>query len=249
MTRTEVDSGDLRDNHIDAGSIVLVRGQFTISGTVVDVNDKPAAEVRVFCFGEGQPGSSAVTNTDGKFTLDGLFKGKVKVMAGGYRLYGSVDAEAGATNVKVVLNNKGVPMPKGRACFPADTDVWVNGALVQISKASIGQTVDNSGCTSLFGHVERIEEHVGMFECRDIVLESGNCISVVDAHCFMLDSGQWVAAQDLRNGLRLKTLNGTIGIKSVTTRAMPFVGKVYNLKVNNSDRYMVGKDAVIVRDY
>jgi hypothetical protein len=44
-------------------------------------------------------------------------------------------------------------------------------------------------------------------------------------------------------------MNGTVAIKNVVTRTMPFVGKVYNLKVSNSDQYMVGKDAVIVRDY
>ena len=65
----------------------------------------------------------------------------------------------------------------------------------------------------------------------------------------MLDSGQWIAAQDLRSGLSLKTLNGTVGVKSVTVRAMPYVGKVYNLKVQSSEQYMVGEDAVIVRDW
>jgi hypothetical protein len=45
----------------------------------------------------------------------------------------------------------------------------------------------------------------------------------------MLNSGQWIAAQDLRSGLRLKTLNGTVGIKSIAIRAAPFVGKVYDL--------------------
>ena len=30
---------------------------------------------------------------------------------------------------------------------------------------------------------------------------------------------------------------------------MPYVGKVYNLKVEGSDRYLVGKDAIIVSDY
>jgi hypothetical protein len=81
------------------------------------------------------------------------------------------------------------------------------------------------------------------------VLESGNTIGVVDAHCFMLDSGRWIAAQNLTSGLRLKTLTGTVGIKSVTKRAVPYTGKVYNLKVKSSDQYMVGKDVVIVRDY
>ncbi len=252
MTRTEIDSGNVSNNRIDAGSIVLVRGQFTISGIVVDVNDKPVANVGVSCFGKGQSSIGTRTGSDGKFALDGIFKGQVTVVAGGYKSYGSVDTHAGATNVKVVLDNKGVPPPKGRGCFPANTNVWVNGNVVQISKASIGQTVGKSNCTtptSLFGQVERIEEHDGIFKCRDIVFENGNRISVVDSHCFMLDSGRWIAAQDLKNGLRLKTLNGTIGIQSVINRAMPFVGKVYNLKVKHSDMYFVGKDGVIVRDY
>ena len=135
-----------------------------------------------------------------------------------------------------------VAPPKGRGCFLADTPVWVNGALVKISKAVAGQVV---GCLA----TASLEEHEGSFECRDITLENGNSISVVCAHCFMLDSGQWVAAQNLESGMKLKSLNGTVAIKSVVTRAMPFVGKVYNLKVNGSDQYMVGKDGVVVRDF
>ncbi|MHC4173428.1 MAG: GLUG motif-containing protein [Planctomycetota bacterium] len=142
--------------------------------------------------------------------------------------------------------------PKGRACFLADTPVWVNEALVQISNVVSERMVGEPHCdlaTSCLEQLETVEEHEGTFECRDVVLESGNRISVVDAHCFMLDSGQWIAAQDLRSGLRLKTLSGTVGIKSVATRAAPFVGKVYNLKIKGGDQYFVGKDRIIVRDY
>ena len=134
---------------------------------------------------------------------------------------------------------------KGRACFLAEIPVLINGSLVQISKVAAGQTVNALASAT----IEKLEEHEGTFECRDIVLESGNCISVVESHLFMLESGQWVTAQQLRSGLKLKTLNGTVEIKSVTTRAMPYVGKVYNLKVSSSDQYMVSDDAVIVRDY
>jgi len=127
------------------------------------------------------------------------------------------------------------PPPKGRGCFLADTPAMVYGKLVQISKVTSGQTIGS------------VEEHEDTFVCRDIVLESGNTISVVDAHCFMLDSGQWVAAQNLTSGQRLKTLTGTVGIKSITTRN--YTGKVYNLKIQGSDQYMVGEDSVIVRDF
>jgi hypothetical protein len=130
--------------------------------------------------------------------------------------------------------------------------VWVNGALVPISNVVSGQMVGGLHCdlpTSGLDQIETMQEHEGTFECRDIVLESGNRISVVDAHCFMLDSGQWIAAQNLRRGLRLKTLSGTVGIRSAAIRTVPFVGKVYNLKIENSEKYAVGRDAVIVRDY
>jgi hypothetical protein len=141
--------------------------------------------------------------------------------------------------------DEGSTPTKGRACFLAQTPVWINGSMVKISNVTAGQAINTLAATS----VEKLEVHQGSFECRDIVLESGHCISVVESHLFMLESGQWVTAQQLRSGTTLKTLNGTIGIKSVTTRAMPYVGKVYNVKVNSSDRYMVGEDAVIVRDY
>jgi len=127
------------------------------------------------------------------------------------------------------------PPAKGRTCFVADTPAMVNGRNIQISQVTAGQTI------------ETVQEHEGTFVCRDIVLESGNTIGVVDAHCFMLDSGQWVAAQNLTSGQRLKTLTGTVGIKSITTRS--YTGKVYNLKIQGSDQYMVGEDSVIVRDF
>jgi prepilin-type N-terminal cleavage/methylation domain-containing protein len=129
----------------------------------------------------------------------------------------------------------GTAPPKGRACFLADTPALVNGKNIQISKVTTGQTIS------------KVEEHIGTYVCRDIVLESGNTISVVDAHCFMLDCGQWVAAQNLTSGQRLKTLTGTVSIKSITTRS--YTGKVYNLKIAGSDQYMVGEDSVIVRDF
>jgi prepilin-type N-terminal cleavage/methylation domain-containing protein len=127
------------------------------------------------------------------------------------------------------------PPPKGRTCFVADTPAMVNGKNIQISQVTAGQTI------------ETVQEHEGTFVCRDILLDSGNTIGVVDAHCFMLDSGQWVAAQNLTSGQRLKTLTGTVGIKSITTRN--YTGKVYNLKIQGSDQYMVGEDSVIVRDF
>jgi hypothetical protein len=148
--------------------------------------------------------------------------------------------------------SRSAPPPKGRACFLADTPVWIDGVLVPISKVAAGQAVRRSHRTipgAPLDRVERVQEHTGTFECRDIVLENGNRIGVVGAHCFMLASGEWIAAQNLTSGLSLRTLRHTVRIKSVTVRAVPYTGKVYNLKISNSDKYVVGKDAVIVRDF
>ena len=246
--RIEVHSESVRDNHIDGISIVLPRGKFSVSGVVVDIKGKPVPNVWVFCTGKGQAGINSETDEDGRFKADGIFEGKVDIIASiqgsdGRTLGDSISVEAGATNVRIVLKPGGTPPPKGRACFPAGTDVWVNGEIVPIS------TVVQAVPTLPFGHIEKVEEHEGTFECRDILLDNGNRISVVDAHYFMLVSGRWIPAQDLRSGQRLKTLNGAVTIQSVTIREKPYVGNVYNLKIRNSDQYMVGKDGVIVRDY
>jgi len=151
-----------------------------------------------------------------------------------------------------------VSPPKGRACFLPETGVWVNGALVSISKVCAGcsvVSVDHAQMKKTLpylpypGRVEKIQEHEGVFERCDIFLESGNRISVAERHYFLTESGKWLAVQDLRTGTRLQTAKGSIAVVNVTRRPLPYTGKVYNLKIENSDRYLVGKDAVVVRDY
>ncbi|MHC4555665.1 MAG: prepilin-type N-terminal cleavage/methylation domain-containing protein [Planctomycetota bacterium] len=140
----------------------------------------------------------------------------------------------------------------GRGCFLADTPVWVNGELVQISKVAPGQTVGKLHCTTpapCLEQVEKLDVHEGTFECRDITLENGNRISVADLHFFLLDSGQWVPVQELKSSSKLVSLEGPIAIKSIVKRAVPFAGKVYNLKVKNGQQYLVGEDGVVVRDW
>jgi len=232
---------DVSSNLKDSDMIKPARGELSISGIVVDSKDEPVAHVVVYCVGVSQPFSKTVTNADGRFMIDGLFKGQLKLMAGGFRSYGQANAKAGARNTKIVLDSKGIAPLKGRACFPGETGVWMDGAVVPISEVARVQAKKRD--------IERIEEHEGAFDCRDVLLDSGCRISVVDSHCFMLDSGRWIAAQDLQAGQRLKTITGTVGIKSVTLRPTPYKGKVYNLKISNSDRYAIGKDGVIVRDY
>ena len=144
------------------------------------------------------------------------------------------------------------PPPKGRACFVAETEVWMDGTLVPISNVGRidGATIRSSSIPLPYpGKVQELQVHEGVFECYDVLLESGNSIGVAERHYFLTESGNWVAVQNLKTAAKLQTPKGPIAIVSVTKRPMPYVGKVYNLKVEGSDRYLVGEDAIIVRDY
>jgi len=158
-------------------------------------------------------------------------------------------------------SNTGPPVKEPRRCFPADTLVWIDGALVQISKVIPGQIVDKpltarvelSLKKAVCSHeIESIIEHdetEGSWQQYDIVLENGNCISVAEVHFFLLDSGQWASVQELISGSKLVCLEGPVAVDRVVKRALPCIGKVYNLKVKKSERYLVGKDGIVVRDW
>ncbi|MGD8501172.1 MAG: choice-of-anchor Q domain-containing protein, partial [Phycisphaerales bacterium] len=165
----------------------------------------------------------------------------------------------GTTTGEIWTFTPGPPRPpKGRTCFTGETGVWVNGTLVPISNVGLGQNVGRTDSASAggssvplphLGKVEELQEHEGTFVCYDVLLESGNCISVAENHYFLAESGRWISLQELKAGTKLQTARGSIGIISMTWRPTPYAGKVYNLKVEGSDRYLVGADAVIVRDY
>jgi prepilin-type N-terminal cleavage/methylation domain-containing protein len=151
--------------------------------------------------------------------------------------------------------------PSVRQCFPADTLVWVDGALVQISEVVPGQMVQkplsfrtlaslsNKVCSHEIYSVTEHDQSEGPWQCHDIVLETGNQISVADTHYFLLDSGRWAPVQELTSGTKLVSLEGPVTVKCVVKRALPCIGKVYNLVVRNSERYLVGKDGIVVRDW
>ena len=101
--------------------------------------------------------------------------------------------------------------------------------------------------------IEEIQAHpaaeAGPLDCYDIALESGDSMTVVNKHFVLTDAGQWVDIRNLTSGSKLMSINGPITVTSVVKRAMPFVGTCYNLKIKDSERYFVGKDGVIVRDW
>ncbi len=159
-----------------------------------------------------------------------------------------VAAEAAPRNRKdsLLIHDWGV---KGR-CFPGNTLVWVDGAMLPIAKVAAGQAVGSAANVATLNEVELVQVHPGCrAECYDVILESGDCISVVETHFFRIATGQFVPVQQLRRGVTLDTMNGTVKVAWVVKRTTPFVGTVYNLKIQNADEYFVGKTGVVVRDF
>jgi len=112
MREIEVSSGNAPGNRIDAGPIVLARGQFTVSGVVVNRKGKSVANASVHCTGNEQVNIHTQTDANGRFTAYGIFEGLVLIIAyikddsSGDVSYGQKHSYSGATNVKVVLRYK-----------------------------------------------------------------------------------------------------------------------------------------------
>ena len=108
MRKIEVSSGNTPGSRIDIGQIVLARGQFSVSGIVVDRKGKPVADAAVHCTGEKQVDIHTKTDAKGRFKAYGIFEGQVVITASkknssGQTLYGRKYSWSGASNVKVIL--------------------------------------------------------------------------------------------------------------------------------------------------
>jgi hypothetical protein len=165
-----------------------------------------------------------------------------------------VDAQDRITKGDVWMFTR--PVSKGRACFTPDTLIWAEDTPIPISQAHLAQHVD--GLKQLTETVrfsrcintpEQVQEHESTFTCYDLYFETGNCVTVASNHYFMSESGGWVCLRDIVAGIRLRTATGSVAVAAVYRRLRPYTGKVYNLKIKDSDHYLVGKDALIARDY
>ena len=109
QNRTEINTDDAVDNQLDVGTLTLAVANLSVSGVVVDVNDKPVADARISTSGESQPYRNTQTDAEGKFTIEKICAGKIRISAnisGKTRLYGNVETDGGATDVRVVISER-----------------------------------------------------------------------------------------------------------------------------------------------
>ncbi|MCP4610327.1 MAG: redoxin domain-containing protein [Planctomycetes bacterium] len=116
----EITFGDDPAKPVDIETVFLPIANQSISGIVVDSNDEPAAGKQIFLRGPrgsstaGQPERNSVTDKQGKFFIDGVCKGSLRIQAGTSsdpKGVGFIDAEGGDKDVKVILGQEGVHRP------------------------------------------------------------------------------------------------------------------------------------------
>jgi protocatechuate 3,4-dioxygenase beta subunit len=109
IRKEEISTDDAVNNHLDIGALILAVANLSVSGVVVDNDGKPVAGARIYCYGEGQSRSRAETDIEGKFTLEKVCAGRIRINAdksGTTRLYGNIETEGGATDVRVVISER-----------------------------------------------------------------------------------------------------------------------------------------------
>jgi len=107
----ETDAEVAEDHRLDMGELTLAVANLSVSGVVVDDQDKPVAGARLWCYGDGQPHRNGMTDAKGKFTIESVCAGKIRISAsksGATRLSGSIETDGGATDITIRIGQRSV---------------------------------------------------------------------------------------------------------------------------------------------
>jgi protocatechuate 3,4-dioxygenase beta subunit len=113
----ELPFGTAQNRQVQVSPIVLTPADRSISGVIVDANGTPVAGVPIFVTGprgsntEGQPRHQSSSDEHGRFDVDGVCAGPLRIQAGFGSTPGGagfLDAKGGDRDVEVVLGRRGV---------------------------------------------------------------------------------------------------------------------------------------------
>jgi uncharacterized GH25 family protein len=173
----EISAADAVNNHLDLGNVTLPVANLSVSGIVVDSDDKPVAGARLYCYGEGQSRSRTQTDAEGKFTLDKVCAGRIRISAdktGASRLYGYVETEGGATDVRIVISERptstryepkrppslvGRPLPELKEVGIDLTSADANGKRLLVCFFDMEQRPSRHRITQLVKQVEQLKNN------------------------------------------------------------------------------------------
>jgi hypothetical protein len=111
-------TAEAEDDRMELEPFVLAVANLSVSGVVVDAEDKPVAGARLWASGQGQPRRNAITDDNGKFVIENMCDGRIRIQAQSEvprPLLARVEADGGATDIKIVLaevNARGRRVPR-----------------------------------------------------------------------------------------------------------------------------------------
>ncbi len=111
VTRKGVSLPKAPSKRIEQAPIVLPTADMSVSGIFVDANGKSLAGENIFLSGSGQPRRHVVTDANGRFIISRICKGAIRLqgrLGGGSIEPGTLKAEAGDKNLKIILGQRRV---------------------------------------------------------------------------------------------------------------------------------------------
>ena len=104
----DIFSDDAVDGRLDVGTIKLKTANKKVAGVVYDANDVPVQNAEISAYGNGQRQRRGImTDAKGGFVVEGMCEGTIQIYAYARNRspleYGHTAAEAGATDVTIVL--------------------------------------------------------------------------------------------------------------------------------------------------
>ena len=101
------------NNQMDLGTFTLPLADQSLSGKVVDLDDKPVSGARIYAYGEGQPDQHDIkTDDQGEFVIEQICSGRIHLnvnyfQPGQTQMYGIIESEGGATDVIITVSPQG----------------------------------------------------------------------------------------------------------------------------------------------
>lgn len=115
QAQAQLDPGEVTGEQVRVGTCTLALANLSISGVVVDAEGEPVSNVSVSCSGglqSGQPDRRTRTDAEGRFVLEGVCAGYVRIQAstriGETYVVGSAQAEGGAADVRITVSQRSV---------------------------------------------------------------------------------------------------------------------------------------------
>ena len=134
-------------------------------------------------------------------------------------------------------------------CFPAGTVVYTDSGFTRIEDVAIGDSIWTWAFDRTIPRMtvvlSRSVTDASVF--TDVTVEDVTIRSTPD-HEYCTETGAWIAARDLRPGMRVRTLNGSAAIVDVSTEKVPSPVPVYNLHIKDYHWYFVSPVKVLVHN-